>query len=430
MTHYTLDIAGLSDVGMKRSHNEDAWSESSSDLAPKKLVAKGRLFVVADGVGGHLAGDIASQMAVEIIQRQYYADPSPDVAVSLTNAIQVASREIDREAATSIERRGMSTTVTAAVLHGDKLTVANVGDSRTYLIRNGNAHQLTDDHTWVEEQVRVGLITREEAAKHPQRNIITRSLGGSQELEVDIFEEHVEPGDRILLCSDGLSNMIPSQEIGAIVGQGKKAKTIVNKLIELAKQRGAPDNVTAVLLSVVQRPRGGSGRRTIIFGLLFASAVLLGGLALGMWVDGGGQEKTTPSQSPLLPDAFRSSLLSPLPPATAPPVDPSVPLLKLVRPAEAASLNAGEDITFTWEWNSEFLEDDEWFVLVVKLGQEDLPVVRRKLPLTQTQTVITEPLAPGRYVWTLTISGTVSQTALAGSFFEVIEPGLVPTAAP
>jgi serine/threonine protein phosphatase PrpC len=146
----------------------------------------------------------------------------------------------------------MSTTVTAAVVRGDQLTVANVGDSRTYLIHNGQARQMTDDHTWVEEQVRVGLISRAEAAKHPQRNIITRSLGSDRKLDIDIFEKQLQSGHSIMLCSDGLSNLITEEEIGDIVSQGWTAEAAVNELIELAIKRGAPDNVTSVLINIVR----------------------------------------------------------------------------------------------------------------------------------------------------------------------------------
>jgi len=281
MEHFVLDVAVLSDRGVKRDHNEDAWSLPPEGLTPGQIATKGRLYIVADGVGGHQAGDVASMMTVEIVQQRYYADPSPDVASSLIAAIQTASQKIDQESAARSERRGMSTTVTAVVLRGTELTVANVGDSRTYLIHQGQMRQVTNDHSWVEEQVRGGLITREEAAKHPQRNIITRSLGGNREVEVDIFEERMGPGDSVLLCSDGLSNMVLDQEIAAIVSEGWKAEAVVNELIELAKQRGAPDNVTAVLLNIVRHARGGWGRRLIVAGILGGLALVIGWLVLG-----------------------------------------------------------------------------------------------------------------------------------------------------
>jgi serine/threonine protein phosphatase PrpC len=279
MTQYVLDVAGLSDRGVKRNNNQDAWLAPPADLASQQITTKGLLYVVADGVGGHLAGEVASAMAVETIQQSYYADPSSDVAAGLTAAIQVANEQICHKAADKLEWHGMGSTVTAAVLRGGELTVANVGDSRTYLIHEGHARQVTADHTWVEEQVRVGLITREEAAKHPQRNIITRSLGGDLELEVDIFEERVGSGDSVLLCSDGLSNLVPGSEIGVVVSQSKNANAAVNELIELAKQRGAPDNVTAVLLNI-GRPHGGRGRMLAVLGILVGLALVAGILML------------------------------------------------------------------------------------------------------------------------------------------------------
>ncbi len=276
MKRFKLDAAGLSDRGMKRDHNEDAWSGPPAELTEGQLAAKGRLYVVADGVGGHLAGDVASAMAVAIIQQQYYADPTPDIPTRLANAIRMAGDRIGQQSATNQDQRGMSTTVTAAVLHGDRLFVANVGDSRTYLIpgkhskgHGTEAQQITTDHTWVEEQVQAGLITREQAARHPHRNIITRSLGNDQFLTIDIFEEQVRPGDRVLLCSDGLSNMVTAREIGAIVRRGRDADAIVHELVALANERGAPDNVTAVLLDIKpSRSRLGSPPAILISGAL------------------------------------------------------------------------------------------------------------------------------------------------------------------
>ena len=252
MKRFLIDVAGISDRGLKRDHNEDVWSAPHPDLAPEQIAAKGRLFIVADGVGGHQAGDVASTMAVEIIQQQYYADPSPEIVASLTAAIQTANEQIEAEASARPARRGMGTTVTAVVLRGDGLTVVNVGDSRTYLIRKGHVRQITHDHTWVEEQVYTGRLTREEASKHPHRNIITRSLGARRDLEIDVFEEHVRPGDSLLLCSDGLSNMLSDQEIGDLISHAWTAEAAVTELIELTLKRGAPDNVTAVVITIVR----------------------------------------------------------------------------------------------------------------------------------------------------------------------------------
>ncbi len=279
---YDLDIAALSDVGMKRERNEDSWSAPPAGLTAGQKTAKGQLYVVADGVGGHLAGELASKLAAETIQQRYYADPELDVTVSLPAAIEAADEGICQESNAKLKQHGMSTTITAVVLRGEQLTIANVGDSRTYLIRQGRARQATVDHSWVEEQVQFGLITRQDAAHHPHRNIITRSLGCNEELQIDTFEERVQPGDSVLLCSDGLSNMVSDQEIGDLSSQDKSADAIVHELVELARQRGAPDNVTVILLKT--RPvRGPRAQTLLVRGILTGLILLLVGLLL-LWM--------------------------------------------------------------------------------------------------------------------------------------------------
>jgi protein phosphatase len=279
---YTLDIAALSDAGLKRERNEDSWSGPPPNLPAERKTIKGQLYVVADGVGGHLAGELASKLATETIQQHYYADPAPDVTTSLPAAIRAADERICQEAGAKLKQHGMSTTITAAVLRGDQLTIANVGDSRAYLIRQGRARQATVDHSWVEEQIQFGLITREEAAHHPHRNIITRSLGSNAELQIDTFEERVEPGDGVLLCSDGLSNMVADQELADLASQDKSANIIVHELVELAKQRGAPDNVTVILLKTSPM-RGPRAQNLLARGILTGFILLLIGILL-LWM--------------------------------------------------------------------------------------------------------------------------------------------------
>ena len=166
---------------------------------------------------------------------------------------------------------------------------------------------VTSDHTWVEEQVRVGLITREEAAKHPQRNIITRSLGGNQKLEVDIFEELMEPGDGVLLCSDGLSNMVAREEISNITSQSSKAETAVKTLVELAKERGAPDNVTAVLLRLERSRRRGLAQFLLSVGVVTGLALVIGGVAWNIM----DQNQQRPETSPAGMEATASTAPTP-----------------------------------------------------------------------------------------------------------------------
>ncbi len=277
-----MDIAALSDVGIKRDHNEDSWSGPPPGLPAEQATVKGQLYVVADGVGGHLAGELASALATETIQQRYYADPAPDVTASLPAAIEAANERIYQQANAKLKQHGMSTTLTAAVLRGQELTIANVGDSRAYLIRQGRARQATVDHSWVEEQVQFGLITRQEAEHHPHRNIITRSLGSNTELKIDTFEERVRPGDSVLLCSDGLSNMVSDQEIGDMSSQDKSADAIVHELVELARQRGAPDNVTVILLKT--RPTRGPQEQTLLArGIVTGLMLLIIGM-LALWI--------------------------------------------------------------------------------------------------------------------------------------------------
>lgn len=290
---YTLDIAALSDAGLKRERNEDSWSGPPPDLPAERKTIKGQLYVVADGVGGHLAGELASKLATEIIQEHYYADPAPDVTASLQAAIQIADEHICQEAGAKLKQHGMSTTITAAVLRGDQLIIANVGDSRAYLIRQGRARQATVDHSWVEEQIQFGLITREEAAHHPHRNIITRSLGSNAELQIDIFEEHVEPGDSVLLCSDGLSNMVADDEIADLASQDEDANAIVYELVELAKRRGAPDNVTVILLKTRPR-RSPQAQKLLVRGILTGLILLLIGILL-LWMFSQAKKDQRPS---------------------------------------------------------------------------------------------------------------------------------------
>lgn len=423
MGQFLLDVAGLSDRGVKREHNEDAWSAPPSNLTPEQLATKGRLYIVADGVGGHRAGDVASTMAVQLIQQHYYASPSSDAATSLTKAIQTTSDRIDQEAAARPERRGMSTTVTAVALRDNKLTVANVGDSRTYLIRKGQAHQITADHSWVEEQVRIGVITPEEAAHHPQRNIITRSLGSNRQLEVDIFEEQLKPGDSVLLCSDGLSNVVTDAEFGAAISRGWRAEATVNELVDLAKGRGAPDNVTVVLLKVVRESRAGFGRLFVTVGVLGGLALLVAGLVWAVLAEEAENEEPIATEKEadinIIPD-----LASPLSASSVTTISPP----ELVWPAENTPIVADGNLTFTWKSTSDSSEDLGRFVFVLKAGGESQPLVREELALNTRRFVLTETLEPGSYIWTLSVLQTGAPEISSGRVFTVVGPTPTPDA--
>src|SRR5215471_15311413 len=167
-------------------------------VIPKDLQVmanKGALFIVADGMGGHAAGEVASEIAVDTVSNMYYQEDSADVSVSLLRAIRRANTSIHQRAAENMLRSGMGTTCVAAVLRGNMAYVANVGDSRAYMVRRGQVRQISQDHSWVEEQVRAGLLTHDQARSHAQRNVITRCLGTQAEVEVDVFSEVLEEGD-------------------------------------------------------------------------------------------------------------------------------------------------------------------------------------------------------------------------------------------
>jgi serine/threonine protein phosphatase PrpC len=243
-----LDVAQLTDVGRKRPHNED----NMAYVIPKDeqvMARKGALFIVADGMGGHAAGEVASEIAVETVTIAYYQDESEDILLSLMNAIKRANAIIHQRAAENMLRTGMGTTCVSAVLLGNVAYIANVGDSRAYLVRRGQVRQISQDHSWVEEQVRAGLLTRDQARSHAHRNVITRCLGTQAEVEVDVFSEALEEGDTFVLCSDGLSGFIAEDDLRAIAQQYVPQESVYH-LVERANENGGADNITAIVVRV------------------------------------------------------------------------------------------------------------------------------------------------------------------------------------
>ena len=238
----------LTDQGRVRKQNQDACRYLQFELGDgtETLAA-----VVCDGMGGAKAGNIASEMAVETfmeeLQKDFYASSVTDV--QMLCAVKTANRLIYDKARSDPDYEGMGTTLVAAVTDGIRLTVANVGDSRCYLIRDGSIHQLTKDHSVVEDMVDRGEIERAEAWKHPRRNYITRALGAEEQVECDLFFRDLEPGDVLLLCSDGLSGVVNAQELLFEIVYGGELETAVERMVNIALERGAPDNVTALLLT-------------------------------------------------------------------------------------------------------------------------------------------------------------------------------------
>ncbi|RME86443.1 MAG: Stp1/IreP family PP2C-type Ser/Thr phosphatase [Caldilineae bacterium] len=257
-TSYSVQVR--SHTGSVREHNEDAAStvldwRTRLQVDEPLLQRWGHLFAVADGMGGHAAGEVASRVAIDTLFRNYYGveaeQAEGDIETRLRQAIGAANEAVIQQARTVIPFAGMGTTLVAAVLHGDDLTIANVGDSRAYLFRNGQIEQITRDHSWVAEQVAAGVLAAEEAARHPYRNVITRSLGPDRDSAPDTFREQVRPGDILLLCSDGLSNIVSEKELAQFLSSYPLDEA-ANIILEWTLERGAPDNVTFVLVEVLK----------------------------------------------------------------------------------------------------------------------------------------------------------------------------------
>ena len=240
----------VSDIGCIRANNEDA----ARFIRPAMVGDKNKkdfLAIVADGMGGHASGEVASLMAVEIVSKTYYQrTESPEE--SLFFAFNKANRSIFQAANKNSKYRGMGTTCTALVISENKLFMAHIGDSRLYMLRDGQLKQLSTDHTYIQSLIEQGILTATEAEKHPDRNVLTRAMGTKNSTEIDVQEinELFEGNDRILICSDGLYDYLSSDEMSQFL-----AHSVLNEsahaMIELAKQRGGHDNITVLLIERV-----------------------------------------------------------------------------------------------------------------------------------------------------------------------------------
>ena len=246
-----LEFAELSDVGTVRDHNEDScgcWCPATPELAH----SHGWLFAVADGVGGQDLGEVASGLAVESLREGFRrAKPGESHTTVLQRLIQAAnSRVYEAGKGSAPDGANMATTVVACALRFNKAVVANVGDSRCYLIRRGHAVQLTRDHTVVADQVRLGVMSAREAREAQTRHILSRSVGHDLFVAVDTSEHDMEPGDVLLLCTDGLYASIPPIEIANIISSFPNPEYAARKLVDLANERDGADNATAVLVQI------------------------------------------------------------------------------------------------------------------------------------------------------------------------------------
>ncbi len=254
-----IDAFGITDVGKKRKHNEDAYA-----LDP----AEG-MFVVADGMGGHAAGEVAAKITVETIGEFIAATRQKEEATwpfkynhelhfnsnRLAVAIEKANERVMAAVAAQPWLKGMGTTVVAGLLNEKILSLAHVGDSRAYLYRDGELTRLTDDHSWVHEQVAAGILTEEEAKTHPLKNVVTRALGGGPSVSPDLREMEFKKGDGFLFCSDGLTTMLSDDEIRESVAASadKDAEGLCQDLVDLANEKGGVDNITVVFVRIEDR---------------------------------------------------------------------------------------------------------------------------------------------------------------------------------
>jgi protein phosphatase len=256
MSPTSLSWAVISDPGLRRTSNEDSYC-TRADLG---------LYVVADGMGGHVAGEVASRVAVEAIQQfiqettgadknrtwPFPFEPALSFAANrLKAAFRLANRRIASTIADSQDLRGMATTASALLAAADGVCVAHVGDSRVYALRNSSLEQLTHDHSWVEEQVRAGTMTPVAAKQHPWRNVVTRALSGGEDPEVDVREITLARGERYLLCSDGLFSVVGDERIATILSdRSTPLEQVCSRLVAVANAAGGPDNITALVLEV------------------------------------------------------------------------------------------------------------------------------------------------------------------------------------
>jgi len=240
-----LAVGARSDVGMVRSGNEDNFFAEADELRG--------VFIVADGMGGHAAGEVASEMAVQIVARhllplEHIRDSNADE--TMTVALRDANRAIYERMLAEVDKQGMGTTASVIIVSGGQYLIGQVGDSRVYVLRDGALRQITKDHSYVQEQVDAGLLTPEQARYHPYSNVITRCVGANESVDVDLFRGEVMPGDVYLVASDGLTGMVDDRRLQQILLARSSPGRIVDALIAEANGRGGLDNITAIVVQV------------------------------------------------------------------------------------------------------------------------------------------------------------------------------------
>lgn len=239
-----LTVAARTDVGMIRSGNEDSFFAHAT--------RERGIFIVADGMGGHAAGEVASEMTVQIISRELHdlrdADGAAEERVS--DSIRLANRAVYERTMQESDKQGMGTTASVLLVSGNRYLIGQVGDSRIYLLRDGALKQLTKDHSYVQEQVDAGLLTPEQARYHPYSNVITRCVGASDAVDPDTYSGDLKPGDTFLVASDGLTGMVDDRRLQQLLLSRASAGRVVDALIAEANYRGGLDNITAIVVQI------------------------------------------------------------------------------------------------------------------------------------------------------------------------------------
>jgi protein phosphatase len=339
-----LVIASATDVGRKRSGNEDAHALWVSEDAAVRA-RRGLLFVVCDGMGGANAGEVASQLAVETVLDVVRTAETPDPAATLREAVESANGAVHSQATANTDQRGMGTTCTALLVRGKEVWIGHVGDSRAYLVRGGKIQKLTQDHSLVAELIEKGHLTEAEAKHDHRRNVVTRSVGALEHVQVDAERvvDKLRPGDALVICSDGLHGQVTDFEIGMIAGEQAPDEACAS-LIDLANERGGPDNITAIVVRVggvaaasgdgKAKAKEAGAKMPPNLGLLGGAAALLlllvvgvGSVLMGQLKSKGGE--TAGAGAPVpggeRPVSARPSPGVPEPTSTRPPADTSAP---------------------------------------------------------------------------------------------------------
>jgi len=247
-----LTIAAISDRGLVRPHNEDAFAilkPPAGVKADEEADPAGSLLVVADGLGGHNAGEVASQIVINTLTERYHNGMNLAEEEDLTEALQEAHQSVLAAAAQNVFQQGMGTTVALVAVDGDAATVIHVGDSRVYLVRDGILSRLTLDHSWVEQQIMAGALPVEAAEEHPFRHVITQALGAMETIDPVTYSWQLRAGDLLLLCTDGLHGLIDRRAIHHVITT-QPPDEAAHSLVELAKGNGGPDNITAIIARV------------------------------------------------------------------------------------------------------------------------------------------------------------------------------------